>query len=342
MTIQEKYNKATAEYIRRLGFNNLSQRTITNYDKTLRLFGDWLAAQENKEDTDLYESVEEWRDEMTGRGVSPSTVRQYLTTLKIFFDRASKRSFPTALRFSENPVDTDLFPKVVKRPYDEILTDEQVVMLYKNEAPRHFPLWPRNYAMLCLLLNEKIRNAELLDLTMADLDFQYHELTIQSGKGRKFRVVDMCELTEEAVKQYLNSGLRPSDISDNEYLFGTTAAHEKGVVNSRSGVEKWHRGSSSWLSGIVERTVYAITGTHDVRSHDLRHVGSRLCLNAGQSAEELQGQLGHSQITTTAIYSGRLLQRRRRDSAKSVLAARDAAAKKLRQENEKRKEVMLA
>lgn len=331
MELTVKYDYAVDEYIHRLLMNNLSPRTVDNYKNILWRFGNFLREYENAED--MYEVVEAWRDALTEQGASPSTVCQYLRVLKIFFGKASKRSFPKAVRFPENPVDEDMFPKVVKRPYDEILTDEQVIQIYQSDAPAHFPMWERNYAMLCILLNEKIRNAELLDLRLSDLDFMHHEMTIQSGKGRKFRIVDMTELTEQAIAQYLDSGIRPDYLTDEDYLFGTTAAHEQGTVTTRSGAEKWHRGSRNWLSNVVERTVRAITGVSDVRSHDLRHIGARVCLNAGQSLEELQGQLGHSSVTTTEIYANKLLQRRRRDSAKAVLSARDAAAEKLKNKN---------
>lgn len=328
MELSVKYDGAVDEYIRRILLNNLSPKTVDSYKKVLWRFGNFL--RENDSFDDMFDAVESWRDALTENGAKPSTVRQYLTTLKIFFDRASRRSFPKNIRFAENPVDEDMFPKVVKRPYEEILTDDQVIMLFRNEAPPHFPMWARNYAALCLLLNEKIRNAELLDLRLSDLDFIHHELTVQSGKGRKFRIVDMTELTEQAIAQYLDSGIRPAYLNDDDYLFGTTAAHECGAVNTRSGAEKWHRGTGAWLSSMIERTVKAVTGTENVRSHDLRHVGARVCLNAGQSLEELQGQLGHSSVTTTEIYANRLLQRRRRESAKAVLAARDAAAEELK------------
>lgn len=332
MTPTEKYAAATAEYLRRMRFNNLSPKTLKNYEQVLSIFGAFLSEQPDADD--LYACVERWRDAMTEQGSAVSTVRQYLTTLKIFFEKSSKRSFPAALRYTENPVDEDLFPKQVKRPYDEILTDEQVMQLYRNVPPPHFgPTWARNFAMIQLCMNEKIRNAELLDLRLSDLDFIHHELTVQNGKGRKFRVVDMTDLTEQAIRQYLDSGIRPDYLSDDDFLFGTTAAHERGAVNSRSGAEKWHRGTTGFLSQAIERTVKAVTGVPSVRSHDLRHVGARVCLNAGQSMEELQGQLGHSSITTTEIYANKLLQRRRRESAKAVLAARDAAAEQMKKQN---------
>lgn len=332
MTTKEKFDKAVEEYLRRLAFNNLSPCTLRNYSTVLRDFSAFLAEQDDTDD--LYEIVELWRDRMLENGSKPSTVRQKMTTLRIFFEKATRRSFPADLRFPENPVDEDLFPKAVKRPYDEILTDEQVIMLYKNEPPQHFgATWARNYAMIQLCLNEKIRNAELLDLRLSDLDFIHHELTVQNGKGRKFRIVDLTELTEQAITQYLDSGLRPDYLSDDDYLFGTTGSVEHGKFVERSGAEKWRRGTTNFLSQAIERTVKAITGVNGVRSHDLRHIGARINLNAGQSLEELQGQLGHSSVTTTEIYANRLLQRRRRDSAKAVLAARDAAAAELKKRN---------
>ena len=331
MTTIEKYAAATEEYLRRLRFNNLSPKTLKNYEQVLSQFGVFLW--EHPDADDLFSAVERWRDELENCGAAVSTVRQYLTTLKIFFEKSSKRSFPAALRYTENPVDEDLFPKQVKRPYELVLTDEQVALLFRNAPPPHFQNWPRNWAMVMLCVNEKIRNAELLDLKLSDVDMLHHVLIVQSGKGRKYREVDLCDLSEYAITQYLNSGLRPDYLSDDDFLFGTTAAHEQGAVNTRSGAEKWHRGSTGWLSNVIERTVRAVTGVSDCRSHDLRHVGSRVCLNAGQSMEELQGQLGHAQIGTTQLYCSRMGSRRTRDSARAVLAARDAAAEEMKKQN---------
>lgn len=331
MTLHEQFTAATAEYLRRLQYNNLSQKTLKNYSGVLERFGAFLAGAETD---DLYTAVENWRDSLMQNGAKPSSVKQYLTSLKIFFTSATKRSFPASLRYKENPVDEDFMPKIPDRPYEMVLTDDQVKMLYDNIPPAHFAqYWPRNWAMIMLCCNEKIRNAELLDLRLSDVDMMNHILVVQSGKGRKYREVDMCELTELALAQYLDSGIRPAYLSDDDFLFGTTAAHEQGNVTTRSGAEKWHRGTTNWLSNIIERNVRAITGVAGCRSHDLRHVGSRVCLNAGQSMEMLQGQLGHAQIGTTQIYCSRMGSRRSRDSAKSVLAARDAAAESMREQN---------
>lgn len=334
MTTQEKFEKSAAEYLSRLALENLSPRTEQNYRSVLSAFAVFLA---QTPQPDEYAAAAAWRKRLSADGLTPATVRQYLTVLQIFFKAASHRSYPAPIRYGpENPVDAALLPKVPPRPYEQVLTDELVRALYRPDPPKNAnrALWPRNYAMLMLCLNEKIRNAELLDLRLSDVDMAAHILTVRSGKGRKWREVDLTELTEEALTRYLTSGLRPACLGEEDYLFGTCAAHERGAPDKRED-EAWHRGTGQWLSGVIERAVASVTGVPDVRSHDLRHIGSRVCLNAGQSIEELQGQLGHAQYATTQLYCSRMGSRRARESAKQTLTARAEAAEQLRKKNER-------
>ena len=126
--IIQKYD-ATREYLDRLVWNGIAETTKTNYESALRLFSDFI---HTTEADDLYEAVEEWKEFMLRSGNSPSTVNQRLVTLNIFFGKATKRSFPKNLRFSDNPVEEVEMVKFTKRPYAETLTDEQIVKLYQN------------------------------------------------------------------------------------------------------------------------------------------------------------------------------------------------------------------
>lgn len=321
MTHLEKYDAAVARYLHRCRGNDLQPATVANYTRTLGLFREYLVSLGGPEIT--YDLVEAWRDHLRESGLAASTVCRYLGDLSIFFTALQKPSYPAELRYPENYVSEDFFPKTVKKPYDAILPDEKVSLLWRNvcPSPGFKVTWPRNYAILVMLLSEKIRNAELLDLRLSDVDFENAELVIRSGKGRKFRVVDLEPICASSLRLYLSSGLRPLYLSNDDYLFGTTAAHEMGTRNDAG--QEWHRGTRQWLSSLVERTVWAITGVRDVRSHDLRHIGARICLNAGQSMEMIQADLGHSDLSTTQIYADRLMPRRGRESARAVLAERD-------------------
>lgn len=329
MNLYNKLQRAGTEYFCRLQMENLSTTTIRNYKNVIQSFVDFVG--ETKQ-TDEFVAVVAWKTKLFKNHLSPATIKQYLVSLQIFFNAISHRSYPEEIRFGENPIDKTLFPKIPTRPYPIILTNEQVIMLYRNEppTPHYKPMWAMTWAMLMLLLNEKIRVSELTELRLSDLDYRDHILVVRSGKGRKYRECDLTELSEIAVSLFLNSGLRPACLSEDDYLFGNTASKIKGDIQNKTGALKWHKFSTAAVSQKVERVVSAITGEENVRAHDLRKVGSRVCLNAGQSMEQLQGQLGHSQITTTQIYTSRMSSHRGRDSARSVLAARNAAAEELK------------
>lgn len=329
MNTIEKFDGAVKKYLHDLRYKRCSEQTIKNYETRLALFrafwtGEFLPSVPETDPT--YHDISAWRDNLTDGGKAASTVKQYLKELSQFFKAMGRPIVSDDLRYAENPVDEYFYPKIEKRPYDTILTDEQVALLLNNEAPssqaKHY--WPRNYAIVMLLLCTKIRNSELLSLRLCDLDFENAELIVERGKGGKFRACDFPSLAQSAVRLYLESGLRPKNLNSEDLLFGTTAAHNYGEFSANS--EEWHRGTSQWLSSLVERHIKSITGVPDVRTHDLRHIGARLNLNSGASMEYLQSQLGHACVTTTQIYSGRLMQRRSRISAQNVMAQMERQA----------------
>lgn len=328
MTAIEKFDAASAAYLRNATFTGKSADTLENYRYRLLRFREaWLAAHDGVPEHDPdFTDVLNYRDGLLENGAAASTVRQYLVELRAFFDAMEKPRFVPGISYPENPVDTDFYPVVKKRPYDMILTDDQVKMLLPYRKPENAKkaTWTRNYAFVALILATKIRNSELLSLTLADLDFEAGELTVNHGKGDKFRVVDFPPFAQAAVLLYLQSGLRPGNLPDSAPLFGTTAEHKASCGATDSG--EWHKGSDVWLSECVRRHVLAVTGVDNVRTHDLRHVGARLYLNAGASMEFLQSELGHSSMSTTQIYSGRLQARRGRNSAKEILADMERVA----------------
>ena len=322
MTPIEKYDAATAAYLRNAAFTAKSEKTVDNYRaRLLRFRAFWIAAHEGapKNDPD-YADVISYRDTLMQEGAAASTVRQYLVELRAFFDACEKPRFGPGLCYPENPVDTEFYPTVKKRPYDMILSDGQVRALLPCRRPDRAKktTWLRNYAFVALILATKIRNSELLALTLEDLDFEAGELTVNHGKGDKFRVVDFPPFAQAAVLLYMQSGIRPDTLPASAPLFGTTAEHKAASGSTDCG--EWHEGSDVWLSECVRRHVLAVTGVDNVRTHDLRHVGARLDLNGGASLEALQAELGHNSMTTTQIYSGRLQARRGRNSAKEILA----------------------
>lgn len=329
--VLNRYDEAVAFFLHELKAKRRSKATLDNYERYLGFFRDFFA-EAHAGDDDVkdpsYLDVQMWRDSMEERGFTVNTITLYLTSLSRFFGFCSDESLGDDRFYEKNPVAKRIFPDKrfeSRKPYDEILSDEDVFKLWDNTKPKTYrtPAWPRNYAILMMLLTTEIRNKELLDLKLSDLDFEYGEIQIWEGKGNKYRCVDFPEIAQTAVKLYLKSGIRPEELSDDDYLFGTTSVKEQGSFE-KSG--EWHRGGRCWLTRLVTNHVKAVTGVDNVGTHDLRHVGARLDLHNGMRAEELQAKLGHENITTTQIYSGKLGASRKRRTAKRVYEERDLQA----------------
>ena len=323
------FDKAVSAYLADAKYKGVSQKTYDNYEKRLKYFRDfWL--EYNADSAPAADIVRAWRDSMMGKGLSASTVKQYLVELKAFFEFASDEELHDDPFYQKNPVSKKLFPRnagEAKKPYDKILDNDDIKLLWRNKKGTQGKYWARNYAIITLLLDGKIRNAELLDMKLKDIDFEHKEAVIPKGKGNKYRVVTLSDISLSAIKLYLKSGLRPKDCSDDDYLFGTTAAHVFGKTHTDNS-EPWHRGTSQWLSKLVENHVKNVTGKSGFRSHSMRHNGAVIDLNNGSSLERIQAELGHSSITTTEIYAGRLQPVRHAREMADVIAVRDEWAEK--------------
>lgn len=298
----DRYLKATDAYLRDLTANGASPHTIRSYSTHLGRFHDFMA--ENGFSSPTSQAVLAWKSDLRESGCSPSTIKQYLSEIQRFFNWAigTESGF-----YTESPVTSYMQPRSsAQKPYEHLLTADEIRRILENRPLQPFERtggqWPRNYAIVLTLLTTGIRNAELLDLTLDDLNLEEKYLTVRKGKGGKSRIVCFPDITKQAIETYLDLGYRPSGIPSDAPLFGVST--DSGGHHSPEG--QWRRGSSDWLSDLVERHVYTITGKHGFRSHTLRHACSTVLLDSGVSMEEIQAILGHSKISTTQIYAGRI------------------------------------
>lgn len=331
MDNKQIFDKAVAAYLSDAANKGVSQKTLRNYTSRLSYFREYLEAEHSGEfSSPTVDTVRSWRDNLLSKGLSPTTVKQYLVELRAFFEFATDPELHTNPYYKKNPVSKKLFPLIGqenKKPYDKILTNADLQKLWANRPNTRSKTWARNYAIITLLLDGKIRNAELLDMKLKDIDFEYKEAVIRKGKGDKYRVVTLTDISLSAIKLYLKSGARPDYCTEDDYLFGTTAAHTFGG-RSKGETERWHKGSSQWLSDLVETHVKNVTGKSGFRTHSMRHNGAVIDLNNGSSMERIQSELGHSSITTTELYAGRLQPVRHAREMQEVIAVRDEWAKK--------------
>lgn len=297
------YYDAATEFMLHNKSNNLSPRTLRNYEMVTRFFGEFLKEHGYEETGPTPRAVAEWKTALSASGAKPTTIRQYLVQLRSFFTWACDEDLGNCY-YQENPVSTKHNPKIrnADRPYENLLTQDEVAMLLSDSGNNGSKTWAKSYAIIVVFLTTAIRNDELLALTPADLDYEKGIIKIRHGKGDKYRTVQFPSIAQEAVKKYLASGARPKNIGDNEPLFGSSADED----GHHSEFLEWHKACNSGISRLVERHVRRVTGRKGVRSHALRHASAATMLANGMPTEEIQVILGHSDIETTQRYTGRL------------------------------------
>lgn len=269
----ENLEAASAAWLRDLEAQGRLSRTVEAYASTLADFTSFFGADEDKSDIPSYAEVLLWRGNLESRGCKERTIAQYLRQLRAFFDWACEHGW-----YQANPVLKRLIPSVSDLPPAEYvaLHDWQLQRLYTFNRPQNAKAttYPRNYAIVIMLLTTDLRNGELLHLTPADLHWSDNVIAARDGHTGEVRRVAFSDLAQSAVRIYLASGIRPQDLPDTAPLFGNTAP--KGSFGPRASDEsrEWQHGSRQWLSALVESHVKAVAFTPSVRCEELRHAAA--------------------------------------------------------------------
>lgn len=265
--------------------------TIDGYARTLDLY-----MKTNDELTTA--SIMAWRTEQSER-VSICSLNLYCQHLMYFcrFIKAMDKDFEMP-DFSIIMPDKRKVSKAKRKPYEHVLTCEQVVELLNSYKPErcHNDTWPRNKAILTTFLTGSMRNKELTAIRPCDLDYANGRVFLVDTKGGEERYAAFPKTAQKAVEEYLNSGYRPATLRDTDPLF--VSVEEDG---------SWHKFDRVVMSSLVERLVRKITGEKDIRSHALRHASASFMLTNGVPIDMVQKALGHSAINNTIRYAQRLV-----------------------------------
>ena len=160
-----------------------------------------------------------------------------------------------------------------------VLSREEVRLLLKT------PKLQKHRLLLALLYGCGLRNAELRDLHIKDVDMDRKQLHIRQGKGRKDRYVPLCDLLVRGIQIYLSSE-RPV-----QWLFNGNDREGNPVGLSPNGVQ-WVVKQARQHSGILK----------EVTTHSLRHTYATHLLEMGMDIMSLKDLLGHVDIQTTMAY----------------------------------------
>ena len=211
-----------------------------------------------------------------------SSQARYVSTFRRFY-----RYLLTRNRITSDPTLKVALPaKPTRLP--KIVSEKQVEALL-TAPPRETLLGQRDRAMLETLYATGLRVSELVGLKLHEVNFDMGVVRI-FGKGSKERLVPLGEAAIDEVRNYLN-------VARNELLNGRQSDDlfitARGAAMTRQ---------AFWQ--LIKR--YAVTAGIDAKRlspHVLRHAFATHLLNHGADLRVVQMLLGHSDISTTQIYT---------------------------------------
>lgn len=244
-----------------------SLKTVENYDRYLRVFLRETKISNPKDITD--DLVRKFRMFLNRKNLDKKTQNYYLIALRVFLKYLAKRGIETLA-----PERIDL-AKVPQRELDLITGNELERLLL---APKENDIKSlRDKAILELLFSTGLRVSELCSLDREHIEnAESGEFSVR-GKGGKIRVVFISDTAKRAVKDYLD---KRTDTGDK--LFNLTQRSIERIV-------KYY----AIKAGISKK----------VTPHVLRHAFATDLLGSGADLRSVQALLGHSNITTTQIYT---------------------------------------
>lgn len=279
--MENKYevNTFILDYIDYLKYErNLSPETISKYKYNLIVFEKYMLNKNiNLFDVTQYDIMDFLTNYFKDKGVSSKT--NSITSINNFYIYLVKDK-----RIDINPCENIDRPKMKKRLPDVLTVNEVDKLL---DIPLHTKEDYRDKAILEVLYATGIRISELTNLKMQDVDFANKVVRV-FGKGSKERIVPINKYALKYLGMYLD--IRGSFLKGKltDYIF----LNSKGEAISREsfGLE---------LNKIVKKQGL----NKRVTPHMLRHSFATHMLNQGADLRSIQELLGHSDISTTTIYT---------------------------------------
>ena len=186
-----------------------------------------------------------------------------------------------------NPASDLELPKLPRQLPKHLLSVRQVESII-NQPDIETPMGLRGRALLETLYSTGIRRAEMTQLKLYDVDIERGSLMVRGGKGGKDRLVPLGERACAWIRRYLTE-VRPLLIvePDQGYLF---------VTDYGEAFEK------NRLSDMVKKYVRH-AGFTSGSCHLFRHAMATHMLENGADIRFIQAILGHSELSTTQIYT---------------------------------------
>ena len=258
-----------------------SGNTISSYMRDIRQFSEWL----QKEGEDILNAsnsdVCAYLAFLQSQGKSGATVSRCLASLKNFFSYAVSNGF-----LEHTPVSDEIHVKRGEKKLPQILTGKEVELLLAQPTSTDAK-GCRDKAMLEVMYATGMRVSELIDLNLNDFNLELG--VIKCGGSKKSRVIPLYPAALQALGDYIHEA-RPILVSD---------LSEPSLFVNVSGSRMSRQGF--WKILKYYQTKAGIE--KEITPHTLRHSFAVHLLENGADLGSLQELMGHSDISSTQMYT---------------------------------------
>ncbi len=257
----------------------LSKNTLSAYASDLHIFASWLAGSDMLDVDNTH--ISRFMAYRHGEGVGKRSLARVLSSLRRFYGYCMRENF-----IAVDPTALIEIPRIVLS-LPTALSENDVELLLSGPEVSDI-LGFRDKTMLETLYATGLRVSELVNLKFEQVNFRQGWVRI-TGKGDKERLVPIGEEAMSWLENYINdsrSALLNGRQSD--YLFVTNRA------DAMTRQAFWH---------IIKRYAKKAGIKKALSPHTLRHAFATHLLNYGADLRVVQLLLGHSNLSTTQIYT---------------------------------------
>ena len=255
------------------GFSN---NTVKAYEADISSFFQWLDNEDLKYKNLQEDHINQYISFLFQRKMRSSSVNRKISSIKSFYIFLVKRNF-----VKNSPLNDLVTPKQEKY-LPESMSEAEVDKLL-NSPDVSNKIENRDKAMIEMLYATGMRISELVNLKVTDVDMKRCVVKV-FGKGSKERLVPFGETALDSLRSYLNE--REQSSSKEIFL------SNRGKKMTR--VAFWQR---------VKIYLIRENLKNSISPHTLRHAFATHLLNRGADLRSVQLLLGHSDLSTTQIYT---------------------------------------
>lgn len=259
----------------------LSLNTLQSYRRDIEQYLSYLQEinLNNISDTDKT-TIITYLLHLQKKGRATSTVSRNLASIRSFYQFITKNK-----KIDHDPTSDLESPKVEKK-LPQILSTQEVELLLEQPKCKDLKGY-RDKAMLELLYATGIRVSELISLDLSDINLQSRY--IRCNKGARERTIPIGSIATEALQEYINKA-RIHLVQDKNN--GALFVNINGGRLTRQGFWK-----------IIKQYKNQAKINKDITPHTLRHSFAAHLLENGADLRSIQEMLGHSDISSTQIYT---------------------------------------